>query len=64
MLSGKQRSPLEGGKMKVSSFLSFLLYLAAELFEDKDVHVSLTVALSSYASRRGVQQVLLTHLHL
>ncbi|KAM3609220.1 uncharacterized protein V6R79_011221 [Siganus canaliculatus] len=30
---------------------------AAELFEDKDVHVPLMVVLSSYMSSRGVQQV-------
>ncbi|KAK5616671.1 hypothetical protein CRENBAI_001836 [Crenichthys baileyi] len=30
---------------------------AAELFEDKDVHVPLTVVLSSYMSSKGVQQV-------
>ncbi|KAM4554332.1 leucine-rich repeat serine/threonine-protein kinase 2 [Fundulus diaphanus] len=30
---------------------------AAELFEDKDVHVPLTVVLSSYVSSRGVQEV-------
>ncbi|XP_070686720.1 leucine-rich repeat serine/threonine-protein kinase 2 [Pempheris klunzingeri] len=30
---------------------------AAELFEDKNVHVPLTVVLSSYISSRGVQQV-------
>lgn len=40
----------------------FICRLAAELFEDKDVHVSLTVVLSSYANSRGVQQVLV-HLH-
>ncbi|XP_028304639.1 leucine-rich repeat serine/threonine-protein kinase 2 [Gouania willdenowi] len=39
-----------------------LLYLAhtdcaAELFEDKDVHIPLTVVLSSYMSSREVQQV-------
>lgn len=37
---------------------------AAELFEDKDVHVSLTSVLSSYVSSRGVQQVLFVHLDL
>ncbi|MED6255462.1 hypothetical protein ATANTOWER_010140 [Ataeniobius toweri] len=30
---------------------------AAELFEDKDVHLPLTVVLSSYMSSKGVQQV-------
>lgn len=33
------------------------VFVASELFQDKDVHVSLMVVLSSYISSRGVQQV-------
>lgn len=36
----------------------FVSAAAAELFEDKDVHVPLAAVLSSYIGSRGVQQVL------
>lgn len=41
----------------VSSYLLFYA-AAAELFEDKDVHVPLVLVLSTHISSRGVQQVM------
>lgn len=41
----------------VSSYLLFHA-AAAELFEDKDVHVPLVLVLSTHISSRGVQQVM------
>lgn len=41
----------------VSSYLLFHV-VAAELFEDKDVHVPLVLVLSTHISSRGVQQVM------